>query len=272
MLQGNRESRPALQPGINTIELLGISKGKTLAFMKSYYDASYILHPNAQRKPYVLGGCMMTSDAWLKLESNWNPILVEFGITAYRSSDCNASKNEFDGWDGPTKDDLRARLIGSIRQSWSGTEICAVFPWFALDSVTFDRVAMEFPDVKISIYEFGLIIVLAASKYAIAKHQQGIHTMGLFFEEGEDVRPHVRKYLREEMRTEQRIVDISFVEKADHVPLQIADLLAYEVMKSEFEGTRKTLVDLIAIGASGPVHYDEDNIRSAFKNRTWPTV
>jgi hypothetical protein len=244
-------------------DLLGLSKGHSVAFLKSYFDES-ISHHKAQPNLLFVGGCTMETNDWLKLETRWNPILKDFGVTAFRSSDCNASKGEFVGWDGYRKDEFRACLIDAINQSW-GADICPVIQWCGLDQNVFKDVASEFPNVVVSPYEFCVWAIVIGSKSAIA-NIRGVNTLGIFFEEGQDIRPHIRRKLHEISQAECRIVDISFVCKQDNMPFQVADMIAYEAWKSYTEGERKTLLNLKRISALGTIFCSEDNIRDGIKN------
>ena len=247
-------------------DLLGISKGKNLAFLKAYFDES-MSHHRASPKFFALGGCTMQNESWLSLGKDWSAALQAFGVSKYRSSDCNASKGEFEGWDGLRKDQLRNHLVQVINRSWRGKSmtICPVYTWIVFDMETFEQESEKYPLFKISPYELSVIMAVGGCREAIANIKGG-NTLGIFFEEGQAVRPHVRKYLRQQEISEVRIVDISFVSKEDHLPLQVADMIAYEALKSHFEGTRKFLLDLIESGIGRGIICDEEMIRKFFLN------
>ena len=250
-------------------DLLGILRENRLAFLKAYFDES-MSHHTANPSLLVVGGCTMSSESWTELSAHWQNVLnsKEFQIEMYRSSDCNASKGQFLGWDGAKKDRLRTQLIEVLNNIWRGkpVAICPVFNWCILDTKVFDRILNKFPQLKLTPYEFCVAQIANGCVYAIrevakvAKVEDN-HTLGLFFEEGQNVRPHVRKLLRETRQLDARIVDISFVSKGDHIPLQVADMIAFEAFKSHFEGTRKVLLDLIDSGIGGPSEFDEPILR-----------
>ena len=254
------------EPQLALNDLLGIFEGKNLAFLKSYYDESYS-HVNASPRWWVVGGCTMSNESWGILSDQWSAVLRDIGISAYRSSDCNASRNEYEGWNGPRKDELRDRLIKVINQSWRGkcAPICPTFTWSILDLDAFNEISLEYPIIQVSAYEFSILAIVAGSVSSITNLSGG-HTLSLSFEAGQPVRPHIRALLQKIVGSDIRIVDISFVTKADHVPLQVADMIAYEALKSQHEGTRKVLVDLIGSGTGGHVPIDKDMIRQTFNS------
>jgi hypothetical protein len=212
----------------------------------------------------------MSNDGWLHLEKEWISILRQFEVSAYRSSDCNASKGEYAGWRGDKKDSLREQLIDAMHRSWRGRAnptaipICPVFTWSTIDIASYERISSEYPQIRVSPYEFQVLALITGSKSAIKNLHDGVHTLGVYFEEGQDVRPHNRRIIFEEKKAESRIVDISFVRKVDHIPLQVADMIAYEAWKSNFEGLRKPLAELLKSGCGGDIGIDDDFLRKAF--------
>ena len=257
--------------------LLGVSGVSRLAFLKAYFDES-MSHHTSDPSLLVVGGCTMSSDSWTELTAKWKNVLnaKEFQIEIYRSSDCNASKGQFLGWDGAKKDRLRTQLIEVLNKIWRGRSVttCPVFLWCIVDTKMFERILNEFPQLKLSPYEFCAAQIANGCVNAVREMSKvgDNHTLGLFFEKGQDVRPHVRNLLRKTIKLNARIVDISFVSKGDHVPLQVADMIAYEAFKSHFEGTRKVLVDLISSGVGGPIHFDEPILRRLLEGYSlyWP--
>lgn len=269
MLETEEKEKQA--PDLALDDLLGISRVNRLAFLKSYYDES-ISHAKAKPPRFlVLGGCTMSSDSWDIFSRKWSAVLEDVGISTYRSSDCNSSNGEYVGWDGPKKDALRERLIEVINQSWRGrcAPICPVFIWSILNIGTFNDISTNYPQIQISPYEYSVLTIVAGSACSI-ENLPGEHTLGLFFEDGQDVRPHIRQMLRKKVEPGTRITDISFLSKGDHIPLQVSDMIAYEAWKSQSEGKRKVLVDLLDNGVGQDVNIDENTIRNAFIS--WSTI
>jgi len=239
-----------------------------LALLKSYYDESKS-HYKANPRTFVVAGCTMSSESWLSLENAWKTVLMEFDISIFRSSDCNASKGEFVGWDGKKKDALRSQLIETIHNSWRGKRapICPVFIWCIIDENIFEQVLREYPNVLLSPYELCVNCIVAGSRTAIT-NIKGENTIELFFEKGQDVRPHIRQELRTQRKSEPRIENISFVNKLEHIPLQVADMIAFEAWKSHTEGIRKVLLDLMDSGVGQSLVIDEELIRITFSGRS----
>ena len=217
----------------------------------------------------MVAGCTMSSESWVLLENEWKTVLNDFKISAFRSSDCNASKGEFISWDGRKKDALRNKLIEILNDCWRGKNapICPVFASCVLDESIFERISEDYPDINLSPYELCILGIVGGSKMAIS-NIKGENTLKIFFEEGQEVRPHIRKELKKQKKSERRIEDISFVSKKEHMPLQVADMIAFEVWKSRFEGTRKILLDLIRSGVGQSIDIDEMTIRSSFNKHS----
>lgn len=245
-------------------DLLGISEAISLAFFKTYYDESFG-HPSLNPRLFFVGGCTLSAAGWNSLKEPWNDALKEFSVSIYRASDCNTSRGQYTGWDGIKKDRFRQRLIRVVDESWRNTDICPVIQYCGLNMIDFNLIAEQYPHAILSPYEFCVWILVAGSRSAIA-NIRGDNSLGIFFEDGQDVRPHIRKKLQQQQKSESRIVDISFVSKEDHLPLQVADMIAFEAFKSHTEGMRKTFENLLAISQHAGFFYSESQMRDFFRN------
>lgn len=245
-------------------DLLLISRGRHLAFLKAYFDESES-HAMSPLRFLSLGGCTMQHESWKLLAGEWSDVLRAFGVTVYRSSALNASRGEYAGWTGPQKDEYRGALSEVITASWRGNmmSICPVYSWVIFDLNAFDEGAKRRPDVNLTAYELAVLMIVGGCRNAIA-NISGENTLGIFFEAGRDVRFHVRSYLNRQKESDARIVDTSFVEKDYHIPLQVADMVAYEVLKSYHDGKRKLLIDLINDGAGHGIYMDKAMIDDFF--------
>lgn len=100
----------------------------------------------------------------------------------------------------------------------------------------FNDISKKYPQVIISPYEYCILKSVMGSIYAIQDVDYGEEcTLGLFFEAGQDVRQRIRNLFHNAVKnTEVKIVDISFVKKGNHTPLQFADMVAWSVLKAKF--------------------------------------
>ncbi len=95
---------------------------------------------------------------------------------------------------------------------------------------------------------------------------RGRMRLSVFFEAGQDVGPQVRSRLQRIEQSETKIAQIAFLSKKDHVPFQIADMMAYEILKSSMEGRRKILDDLLQRAVGAIYTPTEQELRNAFQN------
>jgi len=99
-----------------------------------YCDASYDSDPNldptgvvANRyvpRTFVVGGFLATDRIWGRIEDEWAECNKWAGVSRYRAAAVNSRTGEFEGWKKEKRDEYSARLLKALGRH--GTELCAV--------------------------------------------------------------------------------------------------------------------------------------------------
>ncbi len=204
-----------------------------------YFDAS----GSVDQRAFAVAGYVASVEAWLAWCGCWTERLAQDGLAYFHTTDFNASRAEFSGWKG---DERRRRqliidLTGIIRDAGLTRKFGTV--------IDTSHIAQEFSEVEQRHWKLTPFLLMARTcmgqirQWAI---REGIQKWpALVFEDGDTGRGD----LQERFRLDQ-IPSPQFAPKRDRVgtdgllvegaiPLQAADLLAYEL----FDPTRKIAQD-----------------------------
>ena len=210
-----------------------------------YCDDSGTDHRN---RAAVVAGYIGQVRQWEKLEKEWRNLLRDFGVSRMRRADLEAFKGEFKDWDK----DRRIRFLKSAHlliREYTKIPIGSAVIKEDFDAILHANTREQFGGV------YGWCIqdcVAAVRKWCEGHHYTA--PIQWVFEAGTDGHGQVHKMFAEiSERKEWQIAGWSFQNK-DIVPLQCADVLAYEMFKQVENqivdlGTRypmrKSLLDLV---------------------------
>lgn len=200
-------------------------KNGTLAMLSAYFDDS---GTHGTSGIVVVGGLVGNEDAWSSLEPEWRRLLDYYDLSAFHMTDCDNGKGEFIGWPRGKCD----RAIYEFRQLilernlWAATAAVCRPHWnevvrpdlrpilgnpdeFCADECM--QEALSFRQIDESATDIALIFDCRANwKDMIQKHAES--------------------YLRDGYGG-LNVVSVTFGKAKKLIPLQAADMIAYETYR-----------------------------------------
>ncbi|MGB5137456.1 MAG: DUF3800 domain-containing protein, partial [Candidatus Zixiibacteriota bacterium] len=212
---------------LSTNRLLSLTGADTLAFYKVYFDESGVL-PDCPVG--VVAGAIATDLSWGILSDAWGRVLKKYGIEKFHATDLNALRGEFKDWDYGLCNAFYAKLVEVMRPN------LLVLIGNSVLRTDFEEVKAEFPQLKLSIYQFLLEdAIMTTSRWA--KRRKGDHEIAIFVAHpSQPNRTLVTDVFERNVdkiwfREESRITDLVITKRVDDPPFQVADLSCYELFK-----------------------------------------
>lgn len=178
----------------------------------SYFDDSG--HPDD--KPFVIiAGFIATEDQWLRFEKEWLDHLAPMGIEIFHMADFEKSTK----WTRNQKDDLLRKLIGTIRVR-TRIQMQAIVPMAPYQEINEKYAFEEAFGAPYAVAGRTIAKFINEWKEQYAKPED---KMLVFFEDGS-------KHKGDFMAAMERdgLPCPGFLKKSEAVPLQAADLIAWE--------------------------------------------
>lgn len=208
-----------------------------MALLKVYCDDS---GTDQKSRVVVVAGYLSTVAQWDIFSKEWSKALKEFGLTHLRRADLENFQGQFKKWTPTRRTELVQRLQRIIKRRTK----------FPLANVVikddFERVIPDDLKQKMGgVYGFLAYLCLVGvgqwCRKSSRQHTQPIHWV---FEAGTEGSHQVGQmlqatYANESLRQQSRLGGWSFQDK-DTIPLQSADLLAYECFKLILNQTVET--------------------------------
>lgn len=200
---------------------------KAMAFTQAYFDDS---GTHSSSLVTSIGGFVGTAEAWTKLEKDWIEYLasLEWPIGWFRSYDCEHGEGEFQGLSRKVRELIRNKLVKIIASHpvtaiWSSV---VVEDWDAVATGSFARRYKSPHDLCFD--ECMMQIGIWARKHApehpvsltVAQHPQHQPQMNAIHD-AYSRHPAIGNFLG----------PLQFCPMKSTVPLQVADVLAYEMNK-----------------------------------------
>jgi hypothetical protein len=205
-----------------------------MVMLKAYFDESG--HSSAPGyRPFAVGGCVAPLERWEIFEEEWKRILARFDVKCFHATDLAAYQGEFRDWNDARRKEFMGILVGLVRQ-YVARPVGAVLPL-----VAYRRLTEEQQAGLVDPYYICLQVCLegAALEAASLPEEERVEVVfarapGLVGKAAD---------LFETFRggghpLGGRLGSISFASPADVIPLQAADLVAYELGKS-IEGVKE---------------------------------
>jgi hypothetical protein len=180
---------------------------------------------------YTVAGLIASEQQWEKFERRWTGVPQEFGVSRFHASHLNCYGGEFEGWRGTDKGkNFSTRLIKAITQRTMVLVSCSVFraPYDELPDVARQRLG--------SPYElcFKHCIALAAEQ-AIPRLEKDARFSVVYERDTEiGTKPtQIFDLMREDQswKYRSRLITSAPGSWEDFMPLQPADMVAYETFK-----------------------------------------
>ena len=217
-----------LQQTIGTAFPAKVPNGaRFLVVFDAYFDDS---GTHAGSQVVTIGGYVSAPFCWLLFESEWQDALDDFGIDFFRMSQFANRAGVFQGW---TEGQRRARLPRLI-EIINRNAIMSV--GVGIDRKLFDSVISEKAKAFVG-GAYGLAFSCIAIE--ISKEISKVHPeaqVAYVLESGTAGAGEILKVFQENLKDpvyakELRILSLRFEDKRRYLPLQAADILAYELYK-----------------------------------------
>lgn len=222
-----------------------------VVMMHAYFDES-----GTHSKDAILwvAGYLFEADQCLRFEREWSARLAESGISIFHAVDCAHRNKEFESKSREDCDALLIDLIELIRKYAALQVTCAISQrWFdALRPTTWKAIYGD-------AYALGATICLQSIS-SWCNDNAYFGRIAYFFEENKEGQSSASRFMdfvtsHPALKTLYRHHSHIFMAKPDAVPLQAADLLAWEMNKEMVEAqntprkrpTRKSLLALQAV-------------------------
>jgi len=181
----------------------------------------------------TLAGYIADISQWVEFAREWNEILKQGGLTHFHMSKFEARQGEFRGWDNERRLLIQRGLIGIIKRRVNIGVFCAV------NLAAYDEFITEWRrDNFGSPYNFCLKMCLSQVTFWAQRFERK-EPIAYIIEHGAGYNHEINKSFRETFANEKmrkffRLGSLTFDDKKRALPLQAADILAYEVWKDAY--------------------------------------
>jgi hypothetical protein len=192
-----------------------------MTVLKTFMDETGI-HDDATI--VAVGGYIAGPKHWRAWTKDWS--LAKRPIKVFHSTDCANFRGEFEGWDKERRDKYVAQLLPVMpAHELAGIVIGIRLDDLAIGMKDHPELLEMFGTPYTACFQWAIsIIIELATKHGKGERMAFVHEVNDFKGEALKAFEYVERYLNPRgipMR-------IAFRSKADHLPLQAADVLAYE--------------------------------------------
>jgi hypothetical protein len=180
-----------------------------------------------------MGGLLAPATGWETFERKWKRALKEFDVPYFHMKEFAHSTNVFEDWKG--REIIRRKLFSKLIKAMESAypiPIAATVPKDVYDATYGEYPLFEKEDIYHEALHF-CISGLVGIRHTMGQLDES-EKVAIVFSQHEEFRSHVLKRydkLIKEFEPFQKISAISFADMRELVPLQAADLVAYELKK-----------------------------------------
>lgn len=230
-----------------------------VAVIRAFIDESGI----HEGSPVVsVGGYFARPKTWKEFTRDWRMVLRPAGIECYHASDCQALRGEFEGWQPTERDALVKKLLPVIpRHSLAGIAMA-----IALRDYEAATGGEEWPDDLADspyavCFQWLLREIVENAQKANSREAIAIVHENNDFKKDADA---AFDWVKENWDLNDNLHSLTFAPKEKYVPLQAADVLAFEAGKAVLSEGRLPRRSLSAIAPRGkrPIikRYNKNNM------------
>jgi Protein of unknown function (DUF3800) len=200
---------------------------RLVAMLWAYFDESGLHYPQTGPKKgsiewLVLGGGMTTVENWGLLSTEWKEALHVSGVKVFHMTDLEKRKGEFEGWGDEDHDVFLNRLLDI--QARYVPEIFGVTNHAARHRGRFRK-----------LYGKNIADVIKMAAQNVAPNQEEPLSI-MFAVHDEFDSSNVVKCFMDLVGRNPRFAECVVGKPPDHPPLQVADMIAYELSHSIIDG------------------------------------
>ncbi len=195
--------------------------------LTGYFDAS---GTHRQSETVAVAGFFAAAAAWVEFSARWQLALSDFGLDHFHMTDFAFGAPPYDEWSEPQRRARLARLLTIIREH-AGFSVGIVVDRSAFDRIISPRARKVCGDA------FGLATIAAFMEVGRMLRGTDIDAWASYvFDRGSLGAGTVLKVFQANMedpvaKEQLRALDLRFADKNLFLPLQAADILAYELYK-----------------------------------------
>ncbi len=185
---------------------------------------------HADSQAITLAGYISTPDRWERFEAEWRAALADFGVGMFHMTDFENRVGEFSDWPEALRRERLSRLVKVIDDHALAS--------FSVAFLRSDYEAVVTPEAHAYVGgPYGMAAVMAMIALGRQMNLIGLYgSLAYVFESGSSGLGQVLKVFTDNMndpkrRDELHLASISFQDKRWFIPLQAADILAYESYK-----------------------------------------
>jgi hypothetical protein len=177
--------------------------------------------------PFVtVGACLAQPKTWKTFTTRWNAAKKQDGIKVYHAVDCANQRKEFKGWTKPQSDAFAAKML-PIMAKYVGWNVCV-----GIEMAPFRKAISAHSHLKELFGEpyeacFQWAVQMILDKVEELNSRESL----AFFHEDNDYEIEAHKafnWVKRHRKKHASDMHLAFGPKAKYVPLQAADILAYE--------------------------------------------
>jgi hypothetical protein len=190
-------------------------------------------------------------ETWPAFIKDWNR--AKDPIKVFHAADCAAFKGEFEGWEREARDALVARLLAVPAKYELYGIATGINRIDLLEAVEREPDLVGTPElVSMLTASYGMSLIWVLLSLIQRTEAAGIRKEPLaIFHEENDFHAEAMKafeFVKRRRTTHVGPMSITFVEKKEHVPLQAADVLAYEANKRFRDPSKPQRRSIAALG------------------------
>jgi len=235
--------------------------------LTAYFDESGT-HEGSEA--VALAGWLSTDERWRRFEAEWREALSDFGVDMFHMNKFANGAPPFKGWPEKKRQARLARLLTIINRHALGS-----VGW-VINKPLYDKVVAEKAQ-SICGSPYGLAAVACFTDVASAMRGMKIVDawVAYVFEKGTEGQADILKMFNENMRDPARkehfrLLSLRFEDKRKYLPLQAADILAYELYQHfprqlglSRRSPRAYVMSRLSERASYWGYYEEQELRKA---------
>ncbi len=203
---------------------------RALAVLRVYCDESY----DKEHRVYAMGGYIGRDRHWNKLSRLWRNRCLRDGVPYFHAADCEDGRDVFQRLDKEKRNALKRDLI-ELAGKWRGEIVGFGMAVYISD---YDKVRTSSPKAAFAMPEKHYFFCFEALLGQICQELNSLEFTGApayIFDQQEEFSGRAKQSFDllklEKPELGARMGSLSYQDKRRFVPLQVADNLAYEVMK-----------------------------------------
>jgi hypothetical protein len=205
----------------------------TMVFLQAYIDDS---GSHNLSKIMYWGGAVAKESSWRSIVPRWQAVLKRFDVPYFHAAELDAFQGLYKSWDIPKRNEFLNLLIRVLNSEGRMLQTVHI----GIDKDLYQRIHSEFPYIRLTAVQFCCQYCLVALLLPLL-HNKHIEGVAVTIDRGSRIGApsmnHLRRLIKhKEFQVQYKITSIVEADKAMIIPLQTADLIAYEFYRARSRG------------------------------------